>query len=232
MRNHVRVLLLFFLTWCVAMPARAQGGGILVSGNFAGVLGEDHTNIEAGGTVGYRFTPHVGFDFEVMVIPDLEFGNARGRRVPTLLPGLPIPSFDFDSSGRAVAFLANFVGEFPSPARWLLPYIEGGGGVASVSQTFNITPLAYPTSVWSTTAGPGAGQTPTINFRLLPPGRPFVPVETRVAETNLALTVGGGVDFRIWRGFAIGPSLRYIRLFGNSQDRNLTRIGARASYRF
>jgi opacity protein-like surface antigen len=54
----------------------------------------------------------------------------------------------------------------------------------------------------------------------------------RTAETNLTLTVGGGVDFRIWRGFAIGPSIRYIRLFGNGQDRDLTRIGARASYRF
>lgn len=217
MRDRVRLLLYFLLAWCVAMPARAQDSGVRLSGNFAGMFGDDHTNMEAGGTVGYRFTPHVGFDFEVLVIPDLEFGDHGIGRLPRLFP---IPSFNVDSSGRAVAFLANFVGEFPSPARWLLPYVEGGGGLANVSQSvrFRILPA---------TTVPGViGRIPD-----LPRGM-FAPIETRRAETDLALTVGGGVDFRIWRGFAIGPSIRYIRLFGNTQDRDLTRIGARASYRF
>jgi hypothetical protein len=219
MRDLLRLLLFFSVALCAAIPAHAQESGVRLSGNFAGVFGEDHTNMEAGGTVGYRFTPHVGFDFEVLVIPDLEFDEDGIRRLPTLFP---IPSFDVDSDGRAVAFLANFVGEFPSPARWLLPYVEGGGGLANVSQSvrFRILPA-------TTTTAPGV----IGRIRDLPRGM-LAPIETRRAETDLALTVGGGVDFRIWRGFAIGPSIRYIRLFGTTRDRDLTRIGARASYRF
>lgn len=217
MRDGLRAAVFVLLVLCLTGSVSAQDSGVRLSGNFAGVFGEDHPNMEAGGTVGYRFTPHVGFDFEVLVIPDLEFDEDGIRRLPT---PFPIPSFDFGSNGRAVAFLANFVGEFPSPARWLLPYVEGGGGLANVSQSvrFRILPA---------TTVPGV----IGRLRELPRGM-LAPVETRRAETDLALTVGGGVDFRIWRGFAIGPSIRYIRLFGTTRDRDLTRIGARASYRF
>lgn len=48
MRDRVCLLVFFLLAWCVAMPARAQDSGVRLSGNFAGVLGEDHTNIETG----------------------------------------------------------------------------------------------------------------------------------------------------------------------------------------
>ena len=40
-----------------------------------------------------------------------------------------------------------------------------------------------------------------------------------------------GVDFSIWRGLAIGPNITFMKFLGN-RDTDLTRIGARASYRF
>jgi len=44
--------------------------------------------------------------------------------------------------------------------------------------------------------------------------------------------VGGGVDFRVWEDLSVGPNITFTKLFGNFRDIELTRIGARASYRF
>jgi hypothetical protein len=52
------------------------------------------------------------------------------------------------------------------------------------------------------------------------------------SETSLALSVGGGVDFRVWENLSVGPNITFTKLFGNFRDLELTRIGARASYRF
>ncbi len=46
------------------------------------------------------------------------------------------------------------------------------------------------------------------------------------------MSVGGGIDFTVWKGLAVGPSLSYIKLFGSVTDRDLTRIGLRTTYRF
>jgi hypothetical protein len=61
---------------------------------------------------------------------------------------------------------------------------------------------------------------------------PVVELARRRSETGVALSVGGGVDFTVWRGLAIGPSISYLKLFGIVTDRDLTRIGLRTSYRF
>jgi hypothetical protein len=42
----------------------------------------------------------------------------------------------------------------------------------------------------------------------------------------------GGVDFSVWRGLAVGPNISYMKFFGGAGDIDLTRIGARMSYRF
>jgi opacity protein-like surface antigen len=52
------------------------------------------------------------------------------------------------------------------------------------------------------------------------------------ADTSVALTIGGGVDFAVWRGLSVGPNISYLKLFGSLRDIDLTRIGGRASYRF
>lgn len=192
----------FVLIACALAPsAWAQESGARLSAFFGGTLGEGHTNIGAGGTVGYRFTPRVGFDFQALALPDLALDDAGAE-------------------GRGVAFLTNFVTEFPSPARWLTPYVEGGGGVANISQSFSSRSLREN------------------DPRLLPRRRGDIApiadngIARRRSETDLALTVGGGIDFGIWRGLAVGPTITYLKLFGNAQDRDLTRIGGRATYRF
>lgn len=191
----------FLFVSALAAPTHAQENGTRVSGFFGGTFGEGQTNLGAGGTVGYRFTRHIGFDFQALALPNLKLE-------------------DSDSTGRGVAFLTNFVTEFPTPARWLTPYVEGGGGIANISQSFSF-------------------QSARENDPRFFPRRRGDPIRTtdngldlRRSETNLALTVGGGVDFNIWRGLAVGPNITYLKLFGNLQDRDFTRIGGRASYRF
>jgi opacity protein-like surface antigen len=198
---RARLLICLFAAWCFATPVRAQDSGARVSGFFAGAFAHDQTNIETGGAIGYRFTPRIGFDLEVLTIPDLNFEGT-------------------DSSGHAVAFLSKLVTELPTPGRWLVPYIEGGGGVANLSESPLLRSGLLPRS-------------PDGRRRDAPASRADVDrIQARRNDTALALTVGGGVDFQLWRGFAIGPTLSYRRLFGNLEDQDFTRIGARASYRF
>ena len=203
---RIFALSLLMVGW--AIDVRAQDGGARISGFYAGTFGEGATNTAAGGAVGYRFTPRVGFELEAFALPELEFE-------------------DTGDSGRGVAFLTNFVSEFPSPARWLTPYVQGGGGVANISQSRLFARI--PDNIQGIPRG-------RITFRR--DGRSSFEDDMRIdlgARRNdiaVALSLGGGVDFTVWRGLALGPNITYLKLFGNIADRDLTRIGFRSSYRF
>ena len=101
----------------LAASASAQEqGGARISGFYAGAVGEGETNVGVGGAVGYRCTPRVGFDFEALALPDFDIDESGGN-------------------GRGVAFLTNFVTEFPSRT----DAIEGqdvgvDGGAASAEE--------------------------------------------------------------------------------------------------
>jgi hypothetical protein len=209
MAKVLRLIALPLLVLGPVSNAVAQDGGARISGFFAGTFGEGETNIAAGGAVGYRLTPRIGFELEAFALPDLQFDDT-GR------------------SGRGVAFLTNFVSEFPSPARWLTPYVQGGGGVANISQSgaFAFVRDNLPANP----RGPLPGRRDPRS--LLGDDVRVADIGSRRNETSMALTLGGGVDFTLWRGFAIGPSISYLKLFGNLADRDLTQIGVRTSYRF
>jgi hypothetical protein len=211
MSKVLRQLTLPLLMLGLVTNAAAQDGGPRISGFYAGTFGEGQTNIAAGGAAGYRFTPRVGFEFEAFALPDLQFD-------------------DTGDSGRGVAFLTHFVSEFPSQARWLTPYVQGGGGVANISQSGALA-MGRASNTF-----PGAprgrvflrpGVIPTLEDDVR-----GIDLRRRANETAVALSFGGGVDFTVWRGLALGPSIKYLKLFGNLADRDLTQIGFRTSYRF
>ena len=192
----------------ISSPAFAQESGARVAGFFAGAFGEGETNIAAGGAVGYRFTPRVGFEFEALALPELEFS-------------------DTGESGRGVAFLTNFVAEFPSPARWLTPYVQGGGGVANISRSgLGRIGNGDPRRDARRDIGRFGSRGDFAD------GTRLADDPRGPAETGVAMSVGGGIDFTVWKGLAVGPSLSYIKLFGSVTDRDLTRIGFRTTYRF
>ena len=92
-----RIFALCLISCGLAVPVRAQGSeGARISGFYAGALGEGETNVGTGGSVGYRLTPRIGFDFEVLVLPDLELATpawtaAAWRSSRTSSPSFPVP---------------------------------------------------------------------------------------------------------------------------------------------
>jgi hypothetical protein len=205
MSQVCRLIIVLVVVWGFSSVAYAQEGA-RISGFYAGAIGEGETNVGAGGSVGYRLTRHFGFDFEVLALPDFEIDD-RG-------------------DGRGIAFLTNFVSEFPGPAAWLTPYIQGGGGVANLrfGSTFEFEDQDGRRIGLPARGRRGGPTVVTDDMRL-------VRVSNGRSETNLALTIGGGVDFSIWRGLAVGPNITFMKFLGG-QDTDLTRIGAKASYRF
>lgn len=205
-----RSLLLLLLGFGFAVPARAQSdAGIRVSGFYSGAFGEGSTNVGTGGSVGYSFTPRAGIDFEVFALPDFQIDDL----------GMP---------GRGVAFLTSFVTEFPSPAEWLTPYIQGGGGVANIKLVPNVTILDADNRLV-----PFLARNDRRNrFPRLADDERGLRLDSGRRDTSLALSAGGGVDFTLWKGLAAGPNITFVKFFGSLRDIELTRIGGRASYRF
>ena len=202
-----RVVILMAMACVLAVPAHAQEGA-RISGFYAGTFGEGDTSSAAGGSVGYRFTPRVGFEFEALALPDFEIGSS-------------------ERDGRGVAFLSNFVTEFPSPATWLTPYIQGGGGVANLRQSGE---FFYEDRDGRRLPPPTRGRRGAL--QTMPGDSRLVRGAAGRSATSVALSVGGGVDFSLWRGLSAGPNITYMKFIGGLDDVDLTRIGVRTSYRF
>ena len=192
---------------CGFAPVAYAQQGARVSGFYAAAIGEGETNTAAGGSVGYRFTPRFGFDFEALALPDFEIENSA-------------------DGGRGVAFLSNFVTEFPSPASWLTPYVQGGGGIGNIR--FGST---YELEDRNGQRVPFPDRGRRGRVPVVPDDMRLVPTGLQRSQTSLALSVGGGVDFSVWRALAIGPNITFMKFFG-TQDLELTRIGVRTTYRF
>ena len=92
----------------------------------------------------------------------------------------------------------------------VIPYVIGGGGVASVKEKFTITPRVP-----------------------LPSGIPVVipPRQVTQTSTDLVLTSGGGLSLLVATHVSIDVDLRYLRLIAN-RDLNVGRFGVGLSYRF
>jgi opacity protein-like surface antigen len=133
--------------------------------------------------------------------------------------------------GRTVAFLSSFVTDLQ--AGRLRPYAQLGGGIANVRRKVTID---YPPGIlagMASVVSDASMRAPSIDGRPLPIPRP---VTTRIAENDLALTAGAGLDVRVWRRLSLAADVRYLRLFETTQGlagvQNITRIGARVSWWF
>lgn len=220
LRLLIAVTMVFLLV-LVAGDAFAQpppDTGARFSGFIGGSFGDGDTTVAIGAAVGFRVTRYVGWELEWAYIPSLDLVDtddprilATGQTTFTVAPGLIIPFIfpPFRVSGRAITFLSNFVAEFPTAVHWLRPYLLAGGGLANVSQQVDFGGRPIPLGLEA-----------------------FFPLFVESSRTDLALTTGGGVDFQIWRGLAIGGDLRYLHIFGEGEGFDMTRVGTRVSYRF
>lgn len=202
--------------------------GAVVSGSVSATNTSSHTDVAFAGTFGYRFSRVFGMEIEATAVPDLKapFSNdfpviLNSSAASSSAAGLtsvifPGPVLQ-DAGGRLVIFTTNARVEIPTVSARVTPYFVAGGGIASTRRTAEFT---YP-----------------IPF-LLPATQVIAPVPPRSlsypvisSSTDLALTLGGGVDVRVMKRLAIEVDLRLFRLLGYD-DTNVGRFGVGVRYRF
>ena len=214
----IRTLLLPFvvaiaLLSAAARPARAQDvpkTGGRVFGLVGGVFGDGDTTVLTSVGAGIRIAPRLGLDVDVLYVPDLG--------LPTDLIviqtfGAAFAPVEREERSRLVAFLTKMTVEFPVANGRVWPYLTGGGGVGSLRQTITFRNMPLPLAE-------------ALGVQIFPP-----PELDRTA-TDLALTIGGGVDVRLWKGFAVGGDIRYLRLSDDTEGVDFAFVTSRISYRF
>ena len=154
------------------------------------------------------------------MVSDLDRGDDRGFPIPLERPfpaGVVLP-FDLDRDASVIAFLTKFTVEFPIAGGRLFPYLTGGGGVGHLSERVRYRP-------W--------GDIPILQVAEPSSLSPlFPPSASESSETGLSLTVGGGLDIRLWRGLGIGVDARWLRLLSSREDLDTAQVATRVSYRF
>jgi opacity protein-like surface antigen len=216
MRAHpITIIAVLVSLFAGSTPAHAQSGAIANVG--VGVVATDgSSDLAINGGVGYQFNRSIGFGIELTHMPGLESGIARGFGAPTFI------RLGDDGQGHATIFTTNVRVEIPTTMRRVIPFVVGGGGIASVTEPY---PIYYATPLTLSTSADALGLSfPVPNIR---PGPQYFS-NTTIA---MALTLGGGVSVLATDHLAVDVDLRAIRLLGES-GRNLGRFGVGASYRF
>jgi opacity protein-like surface antigen len=201
-----------------ARPGLVQAqSGAVVSGAIGVAVVDDAADLEVSGSIGYRFNRAIGFGLEFTHVPDFETTSQYGYSALRICCGLP----DQRAEGHATVFTTNFRVDVPTTMRRVLPFVVGGGGIASVTEKF---PLIYY-------AVPLASELASLGLSIPAPNiRPGPPV---ISNTTLAmaLTLGGGVSLMLTNHLAVEPDLRVLKLLADN-SRTIGRFQVGASYRF
>ena len=199
----------FVLAGVLGYPLAASAQGAVVHASTAAAIGDSNTGVAFGGGVGYRFNRVLGFGVELTDIEGLDnFAYLFG------------PGFD-DPDGNAIVFTTNVRVEIPTTLSHVVPFVIGGGGVASLSRSFPI--------VYATLASQVRTVLPTSQLSI----SPILPGPSSITSTSvsMALTLGGGASFLVTNHLSVDADLRILRLLGEN-NRNIGRFGGGVSYRF
>jgi opacity protein-like surface antigen len=214
MRAYRIAIILSLLLFVPAVGVHAQSGAIANVG--VGVAAADgSSDMAINGGIGYRFNRSIGFGIELTHLPSLDSGLAGGIGLR------PYGGFDNDAEGRATIFTTNVRVEIPTTMRRVIPFVVGGGGIASVTEPYPIyyaTPLNLSGAAEALVSFPVPG--------ILPGPQYFS--NTTIA---MALTLGGGASVLVTDHFAVDADVRAIRLLGET-GRSVGRFSVGASYRF
>lgn len=208
---------LIVLVMCLAGAgsALAQGGAV-VNGAVGVVSADGSTDFLISGGIGYRFNRALGFGIEFTHVPDLE---RESLAIPLAAVRLCCPGLDRDLEGHATIFTTNVRVEIPTTLHRLVPFVVGGGGIASVTEEIPIyyaLPYAQLASLGLTI--------PTPNIL---PG----PQNYSTTTLAMALTLGGGASVLLTDHLSIDADLRVVKLLAN-EGRTMGRYQVGAGYRF
>ena len=210
--------LLVLLLWAWPHVAHAQSGAI-VNGAVGAFVSDNATDLEISGGIGYRFNRAIGFGIEFTHVPNLDTNGQYAfstLRICCGVTGGP------HADGHATVFTTNVRVEVPTTMRRVLPFVVGGGGIASVTEKFPI--IYYATPLASQLTGMGiAAPVPDIL-----PGPQQLVSNTTLA---MALTLGGGASILLTDHLAVDGDLRVLKLLADT-GRTIGRFQVGASYRF
>lgn len=217
----MRVRAITILSFLVLLFARAgvvyaKSGAIANVG--VGVAAADgSSDLAINGGVGYRFNRSIGVGIELTHMPSLESDVARRFAAPTY-----IGFSNDDAEGHATMFTTNVRLEIPTTMRRVIPFVVGGGGIASITEPY---PVYYAIPLELSTAGNALG----LSFPV--PGIRPGPQYFSSTTISMALTLGGGVNMLATDHLAVDVDLRAIRLLSQT-GRSIGRFSVGASYRF
>jgi opacity protein-like surface antigen len=197
--------------------AHAQSGAI-VNGAVGAAVVDNATNLEISGGVGYRFNHVMGFGIEFTHVPRLDTSGQFALSTLRLCCGIGDQRVD----GHATVFTTNVRVEIPTTMRHVLPFVVGGGGIASVTEKASVIYYAVPLASQLASMGIPVS-TPDIL-----PGPQQVVSSTTLA---MALTLGGGASFPVTEHLAVDADLRVLKLLADT-GRTVGRFQTGVSYRF
>jgi opacity protein-like surface antigen len=211
-----------------ATPALAQTSqGAIVSGIASAFVTDSETSVSISVGTGYRFNRAFGLGIEFTAAPSVE--SDRGLPFTASSRALPV---DFpERESQIMVFTTNVRLEVPTTSSRFVPYAVAGGGVANVKESVDVI-IALSSLRPGIIPGPSIIQGPSLVPGIdLPAIYPPIPYSYRLSTTSLALTLGGGVSLLAGEHLSIDVDLRYLRIL-DTQNRNIGRFGAGASYRF
>jgi opacity protein-like surface antigen len=208
--------LLFLVLALLVWPglAHAQSGAI-VNGAIGAFVSDNATNLEISGGIGYRFNRAIAFGIEFTQVPNLDTDGQYALSTLRICCGLPGGP---DAQGHATVFTTNVRVEVPTTMRRVLPFVVGGGGIASVTEKFPIIYYATPLATASI----------TVPVPDIVPGPQQLISNTTLA---MALTLGGGASIMMNDHLSIDGDLRVLKLLADT-GRTIGRFQVGASYRF
>jgi opacity protein-like surface antigen len=222
-----KTVAIVMLSMACGAPLFAQDEqGATVGATVAAVNMSSTTEASFSGSAGYQFTRMMGLEIEATSVPRLRgsfpgsstsisaLSSVSGVALSSITAILPGTSLNV-TGGRAVFFTTNVRVRLPTTSPRVTPYFVAGGGTASIRRSTDIS-LFVPLA--------GAPNIP------IPIARPITEHLTQ-SSTDLALTLGGGVDVMVASHASVGGDFRYYRLL-DDQDSNVGRFGASVRYRF
>ncbi len=199
------------LAGLLAAPAAARAQGALVHASVGAAAADGQTSPAFGGGIAWRVNRALGFGVELSHL----------RSLASDYPAYYCCSDDQEA--RATVFTTNVRIEIPTTSARVIPYVVGGGGVASVTQSYSViyAQLAERLGLRPEIIGIGLNTIPVL------PG----PSELQTTSTSMALTLGGGASLLVTDHVAVDADARVLHL-ASDRARNIGRFSVGVSYRF
>ena len=198
------------LAGCLAVPAAARAQGALVHVSAGAAASGGQTSPAFGGGISWRVNRSLGFGVEL-------------SHLRSLASDYPYYCCGDEQDARATVFTTNVRIEIPTTAARVIPYVVGGGGVASVTQSYSVVYAGIAERLGLSPEFIGLG----INTIPILPG----PSELETTSTAMALTLGGGASLLVTGHLAVDADARVLHI-ATDQARSIGRFSLGVSYRF